>query len=84
MNWMRTDGLLHMETSFILVVFFYCFTGLFVPKAEALVAGVFYTFAVGVLKEIYDRITGKGAAEWHDLECDAIGIVLSLCCLCCL
>ena len=34
------------------------------------------TFAIGIVKEIYDKVTGKGCAENKDMECDIIGIII--------
>lgn len=33
---------------------------------------------VAVSKELLDRFTGQGCAEWKDLVCDVIGIVIAL------
>lgn len=69
-NWLRTDGLLHLVISALIVVLF----GAFLPVwAAVLIAAV-----AGIAKEIYDRASGKGTAEWHDLICDGIGIVLGV------
>lgn len=69
-RWLRSDGLLHIACSAVLVFTFAAFLPLW---AAALIAAV-----AGVAKEIYDRHTG-GAAEWHDIICDAIGIVYAVC-----
>lgn len=37
------------------------------------VAGLI-TLAIGVGKEVYDKVTGKGHPEWKDLVADLIGI----------
>lgn len=34
--------------------------------------------AVAVSKELLDRFTGQGCAEWKDLVCDIIGILIAL------
>lgn len=69
-NWLRTDGLLHLVISALIVVLF----GAFLPVwAAVLIAAV-----AGIAKEIYDRASGEGTAEWHDLICDGIGIVLGV------
>ena len=36
------------------------------------------TLAIGVGKEVYDKVTGKGHAEWEDLVADVVGIVIGL------
>ena len=44
----------------------------FLPMwAAAIVAA-----AIGIGKEVYDKTTGKGRAEWSDLAADAVGIAL--------
>lgn len=69
----RTDGLLHIAVSALLLVALGWLKPLWV--ACVIVA------AVGVSKEIYDRFSGKGTAEWHDLVCDAIGILIGCVCV---
>ena len=34
------------------------------------------TLAVGLGKEAYDRITGRGMAEWKDVVCNLAGIIV--------
>ena len=34
------------------------------------------TLAVGLGKEAYDRITGRGVAEWKDVMCNLAGIIV--------
>ena len=41
------------------------------------VAGLI-TLVIGVGKEVYDKVTGKGHAEWEDLVADVVGIVIGL------
>lgn len=69
-NWLRTDGLLHLVISALIVVLF----GAFLPVWAAVLIAV----VAGIAKEIYDRVSGNGKAEWHDLICDGIGIVLGV------
>lgn len=69
-SWVRTDGLLHIETSAIIAVAACGLLG-WVP-------GIIVTVVTGVAKEIYDRVSGKGTAEWHDVFCDAIGLAIGL------
>lgn len=33
-------------------------------------------FAIGIFKEIYDKVSGKGCAENKDMVCDIIGIII--------
>lgn len=41
------------------------------------VAGLI-TLAIGVGKEVYDKLSKKGCAEWEDLVADVVGIVIGL------
>ena len=36
------------------------------------------TFAIGVGKEVYDKVSGKGCAEWKDLLADCVGILIGI------
>ena len=36
------------------------------------------TLAVGLGKEAYDRITGRGVAEWKDVMCNLAGIIVGV------
>lgn len=69
-NWLRTDGLLHLVISALIVVLFASFCPVW--------AAVLVAVALGAAKEVYDRVSGKGTAEWHDVICDGAGIVLGV------
>ena len=69
-DWVRTDGLLHIETCFIIYVIM---NALFTWWVALLM-----TVAAAVGKEIYDHVSGKGTAEWHDVICDAAGLLLAI------
>lgn len=66
-DWIRTDGLLHIFVSFGIMFILGWALNWYVSSVVAL--------CIGVLKEIYDKITGNGCAELHDIICDCIGIV---------
>ena len=36
------------------------------------------TLAIGVGKEVYDKVSGKGRAEWGDLLADVVGIIIGV------
>lgn len=36
------------------------------------------TLAIGVGKEVYDKVSGKGCAEWKDLLADLVGILIGV------
>lgn len=65
-DYVRVDGLLHIMASAIILLSLHTFMGYLWSLAITIVAGI--------TKELHDRFT-DGAVEWHDLICDAIGIV---------
>lgn len=69
-KWMRMDGLLHMETSALIMLIAHTIF----PLLLALILSV----SMGIAKEARDAMTKKGTAEMHDLYCDGIGILLGL------
>lgn len=36
------------------------------------------TLAVGIGKEVYDKLSGRGCAEWVDLAADIVGIIIGV------
>lgn len=36
------------------------------------------TLAIGIGKEVYDKVSGKGYAEWEDLLADLVGILIGV------
>lgn len=36
------------------------------------------TLAIGVWKEVYDKASGKGCAEWGDILADVVGIIIGI------
>lgn len=66
-GYVRTDGLLHILASIALTAFLCVFFNMVVACIVAM--------AIGFLKEYYDR-NHNGTPEWHDIICDAIGIVI--------
>lgn len=69
-KYVRADGLLHIETCALLCVMLRWLQHLW------LIA--FIVFVIGILKGVYDKVSGKGTAEWHDLFCDIAGIILGI------
>lgn len=63
----RFDGLLHIIVSAVLasVLLGFCPVWLTI-----IIVGL-----VGVGKELYDLLSGRGSAELHDLLCDMVGLV---------
>lgn len=69
-SWVRPDGYQHVTVS----AFMYL---VLAPILEAILAAL-VVLAIGVGKELYDRRHEGHAAEWHDVICDAIGVVLGV------
>lgn len=69
-GYVRTDGLLHIETSALIFALF--------ASAFCFYVGLLVTILTGFLKEVYDRVSGKGTAEWHDIICDGIGLLVGV------
>lgn len=71
MNWISTDGLLHILCSSLLVILFYSFFGMFIS--------ILITGLIGVIKEILDifvRKTNTYKQSMKDIICDLIGILI--------
>jgi hypothetical protein len=66
-----TDGLLHFSISLALSNIL-CALGLPSWLVFSMVV------ALGVSKEVYDKATGKGSAEWKDLICDIVGAIFGI------
>lgn len=67
---MGKDKLLHIVISAVIMVVL----GMFLPTLVAALA----TLSVGVGKEIYDKVSGKGCFEWMDIVCDCIGTLIGI------
>lgn len=70
MKWMGTDGALHFALSALLVVLLGWVKPLWIVAVLVLL--------IGIGKEVYDRVTGTGVAEWHDIMCDVAGIAFGM------
>lgn len=64
------DKLKHIVVSAIICVALNLFLPWWVAGLVAL--------AIGIGKEVYDQVSGKGCAEWQDLLADCIGIVIGV------
>lgn len=67
-NLIGSDGMKHIILSAILTVVGKLLLPLWVVCP--------LVFAIGIVKEIYDKVSGKGCAEWKDIICDIIGIII--------
>lgn len=62
------DKLLHISVSMVLTLELRRFLSYW--QAALIV------LSIGVAKEVYDKVSGKGTAEWKDIIADCIGIGL--------
>lgn len=67
---MGTDGMKH----FILTATLTALLTLVLPWHWA----ALITTAVGIGKEAYDRISGRGAAQWKDVLCNLLGTLVGM------
>lgn len=65
---LRVDGLLHLLVCAEIVQVFAAFAPFWV--------GVIVAACAAAGKEVYDLLSKRGTAEWHDIACDGIGILL--------
>ena len=66
-KWIRQDGLLHIETSALLVVAI----SVLLPVWLSIVI----SFIFGIGKELWDKYH-DGVPSWHDVICDIIGLAV--------
>lgn len=64
------DKLKHIVVSAIIAVAL----NLFLPWWVA----ALITLAIGVGKEVYDKVSGKGHPEWKDLVADVVGTIIGV------
>ena len=69
-SFLTEDKLKHVVVSAIIAVAL----NLFLPWWVAAIL----TLAIGVGKEVYDKVTGKGHPEWKDLLADLVGILIGV------
>ena len=67
---MGKDKQLHIVVSAIIMVVL----RMLLPTRVAALA----TLCVGIAKEVYDKVSGKGSFEWMDLVCNCIGILIGV------
>lgn len=67
---MGSDGMMHVILSSIIVILL----SLVLPKWIAAII----TLSIGIGKEAYDKVSGKGCAEWKDIVCDLVGIIIGI------
>lgn len=69
-NTIGLDGLLHFACCAIIATF--C------KLAFGALAAVVVSLTIGILKEAYDKWTGRGTAEWKDIICDIAGTLIGV------
>ena len=69
-NMITEDKLKHVLVSAIIAVIL----SLFLPWWGA----ALITLAIGIGKEVYDKVSGTGCAEWLDLLADIVGIIIGV------
>ena len=68
-RWVRMDGILHILAVYAIVLTVWGFLPWW--GADLVAIGIF------LLKEFIDLVSRKGTAEWHDIICDLIGLILA-------
>lgn len=69
-NLIGSDGMKHIILSAILTVVAKWLLPVWVAVSLVLL--------IGIIKEVYDKISDKGCAEWKDIICDIIGILIGI------
>lgn len=69
-NRIGIDKILHVLVCLVLMLEFQRF----LPVWGALTI----VLAIGIIKEIYDKVSDKGTPDWRDIVADCIGIILGL------
>lgn len=69
-NLIGSDGMKHIILSAILTVVAKWLLPVWVAAVLVLL--------IGIIKEAYDKVSGKGCAEWKDIICDIIGILIGI------
>lgn len=67
-NWIRRDGLLHIETSALIVIVLSLFCATWIAVISSLLCGI--------AKEVWD--IKHGVTSWHDIICDIVGILAAV------
>ena len=67
-SWIGLDGMAHLLACLVVCAVL----GAFLPCWVAALASV----CVGVIKELYDLLSGRGVCDSHDIVCDVIGAII--------
>ena len=68
--WMGSDGMMHVILSALIA----SVLNTLLPWELAAVITLF----IGIAKELYDKYSNKGCAEYKDLLCDLFGILIGI------
>lgn len=69
-NLIGSDGMKYIILSAILTVAAKWLLPVWVAVALVLL--------IGIINEVYDKVSGKGCAEWKDIACDIAGIIIGI------
>ncbi len=69
-RWIGPDGFSHACLCALLMAALGWLRPLWIPAA--------LVFLLGLAKKIYDQATENGIAEYHDVACNAMGIIVGL------
>ncbi len=64
------DGLKHLVLSMLITKVLLLFLPIYLA--------VLITLVISISKEVYDKISGRGCAEWKDVICNLIGILIGV------
>ena len=64
------DGLKHLVLSMLITKVLLLFLPIYLA--------VLITLVTSISKEVYDKISGRGCAEWKDVICNLIGILIGV------
>ena len=64
------DGLKHLVLSMLITKVLLLFLPLYLATL--------ITLTISISKEAYDKVSGKGCAEWKDIFCNLIGIMIGV------
>lgn len=67
---MGADGMMHFIVSSVISALLKTLVGVF--------PSIVITLTIGIAKEVYDRISKKGRAEWKDVVCDILGMLVGV------
>lgn len=67
---MGADGMMHFIVSSVISALLNTLVGVF--------PSIVITLTIGIAKEVYDRISKKGSAEWKDVVCDILGMLVGV------